>query len=675
MRLRTIFCLAAALLCASLLAACKSQKGADPSGKKVIVLAIDGMDPALLKVFMDQGRMPNFSRLAATGDFKTMRTTIPAQSPVAWASFITSQNPGRTGIFDFIHRQPKDFPFGGSIYLSTSVTREPERGKITLGSWQFATRSAKIINMVAGRPFWDSLTDARIPVRIFRVPSDYPPYPGPAEQFSGMGTPDLLGTYGTFSYYTDNPPENSEDVTGGEIHPTFPKNNLAENFIYGPPNSFRLDQNKPWDEINGKKYYNYRKLKIPFKVYLDADNPVAKVAVSGKEIFLKQGEWSGWVQVEFEVIPHLKHLPGMVKFYLKEIRPDFKLYVSPVEIDPGTPAAPIYSPESYGEALVKDLGLFYTQGMAEDTKALTYGVFNDREYWEQSQQVTADWFRAFRWHLDRFDSGFLFFYFSTLDLGQHMFWRYIDRKNPLYSKTLESGLASPVEKLYQEMDLALGLVLPKLDQDTTLIVISDHGFAPFNRQFNLNSWLLDNGYLFLIDPGRREKTEFFENVDWGRTRAYGLGINGLYLNLQGREGNGVVPPEQADQLLRELKSKLEALVDPKTRKTPVKNAYLSKDVFTGPHLGTVAPDIIIGYRRGYRASWETTLGEFPKEVFADNLDPWSGDHCIDPTEVPATLLTNKKILSQDPALWDIGPTVLKELGVPAPKEFEGRPIF
>ena len=648
--------------------------GAEPgSEKKVIVLGIDGMDPELLTKFMTQGLMPNFQRLLERGgDFKKMQTTIPAQSPVAWASFITSANPGRHGIFDFIHRVPETF----ELYLSTSKTIEPKGGKIRLGTWLFSFKSAQLKNMVGEAPFWKELVKRKIPVIIFRVPSDYPPIPEAGWQMSGMGTPDLLGTYGTFSYYTDNPPENADEITGGEVYPTFPKNNLAQNYLYGPKNPFRLNQKKPFEIIGGEKYYNYRQLKIPFKVYIDPENPVAKIVIQDKEIFLKVGEWSDWVEVKFELIPHLKYLYGMVKFYLKELRPDFKLYVSPINIDPAHPAQPIFEPPEYGEALVRELGLFYTQGMAEDTKARTYDVLNDKEYWRQSQMVTKDWFRALGWHLDHFEQGFLFFYFSTLDLGQHMFWRYIDPKHPLHQKAIEEGdLDHPIETLYQQMDRALGMVLEKVDENTTLIVISDHGFASFRRCFNLNSWLLDNGYLYLIDPSKREETEYFDNVDWGRTRAYGLGINGLYLNLEGREFNGIVPKWQEDMLLRELKEKLEALVDPLTGEHPIKNAYIAKEVFKGRYVGTVAPDIILGFRRGYRASWETTLGKFPKEWFTNNTDPWSGDHCIDPTEVPAVLLANKKILKPDPAIWDIGPTVLKEFGIQIPERMEGKPIF
>ncbi len=647
--------------------------GAGNTGKKVIVLGIDGMDPQMLRKYLAEGKMPNFQKLIAQGDFKELSTTIPPQSPVAWASFITSTNPGRTGIFDFIHRGPKNFP--ADLYLSTSRASEPEGGKLRLGDWLVSLKGGKIENLVSGTPFWNYLAEYGIPATVFRSPSDFPPFSSKANEFSGMGTPDLLGTYGTFSYYTDNPPKNAKDVTGGEVFPTFVKNGAAKNFIHGPNNTFRLDPEKPFEETGGKKIYNYEKLKIPFTVYVDPVNPVAKIVVGDREIFLKQGSWSDWVELKFPLVSKAKSLFGIAKFYLKELRPDFKLYVSPINIDPKNPALPIFNPEAYGEELVGALGRFYTQGISEDTKARTYNVLNDPEYWTQSQMVGADWFRALRFHLDRFKSGFLFFYFSTLDLGQHMFWRFLDPKNPIHEEALKSGLDSPVEKLYQQMDHALGMALEKVDRDTTLIVMSDHGFAPFNRCFNLNSWLLDNGYTYLLDPDKREKTEYFDNVDWGRSRAYGLGINGLYLNLEGREGTGIVKPEQEDWLLKELKRKLEAVVDPQTGEHPIKNAYLAKEVYNGKFVGTVSPDIIIGYRRGYRGSWETTLGKYPKDLLTDNTDPWSGDHCIDPTEVPATLVANKKIRKADPNIMDIGPSVLEEFGLKIPSDMEGKPIF
>jgi predicted AlkP superfamily phosphohydrolase/phosphomutase len=643
------------------------------NSRKVIVLGIDGLDPNLLRSFMDRGMMPHFQRLiSAGGDLREMRTTIPAQSPVAWASFSTCTNPGRHGIFDFIHRQPDTF----ELYLSTSRTYEPQGEKFEIGKWVFSLKSGEIKNLVGERPFWNYLTEAGIPAVIYRTPSNFPPFAGKAWEMSGMGTPDIMGTYGTFSYYTDTPPKNSGKITGGKVFPTFLKNNgIAENYLYGPQNSFRLDEKEPFDEVDGRKHYNYEKLTIPFKVYVDQEHAVAKIVVQDKEIFLQQGEWSGWVEVRFELIPHVKHLSGIVKFYLKEVRPHFKLYVSPININPAHPALPIFNPPEYGEALVKDLGLFYTQGMAEDTKARTYGILDDREYWSQSQMVTADWFRAWRWHLDRFREGFLFFYFSTLDLGQHMFWRYLDHVSPIHEQALKSGLKDPVERLYRQMDEALGMVLQKIDAQTTLIVISDHGFTGFRRCFNLNSWLLDNGYLSLLDPAQREKAEYFENVDWNRTRAYGLGINGLYLNLENREFKGIVRPDQEAGLLTELKRKLEMLIDPKTGEHPLKHAYIAKEVYKGKYVGTFSPDIILGFRRGYRASWETILGGVPKDWFTDNLDPWSGDHCIDPTEVPATLVTTKKIKKSSPAIWDIGPTVLNEFGIKIPENLEGKPIF
>ncbi|MCX5884952.1 MAG: alkaline phosphatase family protein, partial [Proteobacteria bacterium] len=289
---RRAFCKQSAFLIAASLLGTKGFCSSLPSytgkknSKKVIVLGIDGLDPHLLRSFMDEGMMPHFQKLiSAGGDFREMQTTIPAQSPVAWASFSTCTNPGRHGIFDFIHRQPDTF----DLYLSTSRTYEPEGEKLRLGKWMFSMKSGELKNLVGERPFWNYLTEAGIPAAIYRVPSDFPPFSGKAWEMSGMGTPDILGTYGTFSYYTDNPPENSGKVTGGKVYPTFPKNGAAENYLYGPSNSFRLDEKQPFDEVDGEKHYNYEQLKIPIKVYIDREHPVAKIVVHDKEIFLQQG--------------------------------------------------------------------------------------------------------------------------------------------------------------------------------------------------------------------------------------------------------------------------------------------------------------------------------------------------------------------------------------------------
>jgi predicted AlkP superfamily phosphohydrolase/phosphomutase len=273
--------------------------------------------------------------------------------------------------------------------------------------------------------------------------------------------------------------------------------------------------------------------------------------------------------------------------------------------------------------------------------------------------------------LEDFDSGMLFFYFCSLDQNSHMLWWLIDPKHPLYDEGLAQKYGHVLYDIYQKMDEVLGKAMKKVDADTTLIAMSDHGFAPFYRSFNLNTWLKDNGYITLTDD---EKGEFYSNVNWGRTKAYALGLNGLYINQRGREGMGIVDPSSKDALLDEIKAKLLEVRDPETGEQAVLRVYKTKEVYSNPDESMV-PDAIIGYGRGYRASWETAIGSFPKELFTDNLERWSGDHCVAAEEVPGIIVTNKKAKLSDPRLRDMAPTILKEFGVEPPKEMRGRPIF
>jgi predicted AlkP superfamily phosphohydrolase/phosphomutase len=241
------------------------------------------------------------------------------------------------------------------------------------------------------------------------------------------------------------------------------------------------------------------------------------------------------------------------------------------------------------------------------------------------------------------------------------------------------------------MDRAVGQALTRLDADTSLIVLSDHGFAPYHRSFNLNTWLLENGYLALkpgIEPGAAG--DFLVNVDWSRTRAYGIGLNSLYLNLRGREREGIVAAgPQADALLAELRARLLELADSAgreddcrarqdCRRVPAPRVLGRVDRATDAYSGAQlphAPDLVLGYNRGYRAGWSTVLGGFSRAVLEDNLEAWSGDHCMDFTQVPGVLLSSRKITAPAPALTDVAPTILAEFGIAAPKEMTGRPLW
>jgi predicted AlkP superfamily phosphohydrolase/phosphomutase len=301
-------------------------------------------------------------------------------------------------------------------------------------------------------------------------------------------------------------------------------------------------------------------------------------------------------------------------------------------------------------------------------------VLDDKEYLEQARTVLAEHRRAFDAEFVKFQQGLFFFYFSSLDLNAHMMWRLTDPSHPAYDAALATQYGSSLEEFYQQLDQVLGEVLPRVDENTTLLVLSDHGFAPYRRSFNLNTWLLNNGYITLQAGSAPDVNEPFAEVDWARTRAYGLGLNGLYVNLRGREREGIVETAQVDTLLREIRQKLMDIHDAKDNSQVITRVDLASEVYQGQYART-GPDALVGYGRGYRAGWKTILGAFPPDVLEDNANAWSGDHCMDYTLVPGVLLSNRKIDVQNPALTDIAPTILAEFGIAKTTDMQGQSVF
>jgi predicted AlkP superfamily phosphohydrolase/phosphomutase len=619
------------------------------------------MDPKLVSQFLEEGSLPNFQKLIQQGDFKPLQTSMPPLSPVAWSTFITGMDPGGHGIYDFIHRNPKTLE--PELSISKAI---PPSHTISFGKWEIPTSSGRVDLMRKGKAFWQILEEEGIPTVVYRMPANFPPAPSKGKSLSGMGTPDILGTPGTFSLYTAYPPFNAEEISGGRIYTVEIENHKIRAQLRGPKNSFR----KETVSSPGKPERNENPdLIVDFEVYLDPEQAVARISVQDQQFILAQGEWSDWVRIDFQAVPALAEISAIARFYLQEVRPNFRLYVTPLQINPEEPAMPISTPSDWSHQLCEELGYFYTQELPEDTKAFTAGVFTGREFWEQSQFVFRERSRAFDKLLNDFQEGLLFFYYSSLDQGTHMLWHYMDDQHPVHQN--DHLLSSGIRKIYQEIDEDLGKLMDSVDDDTTIIVMSDHGFAPFYWQVNLNSWLAANGWVKLKDPSKRGGFPQFQNVDWTATKAYALGLNGVYLNLKGREPEGIVEPSEYDSLLDQLENELLEMRDPRNDNHPISLVVQSRRDLHGP-LKNQGPDMIIGYSRGYRSSWESPLGEFPRGIFLDNEEVWSGDHCVDYRVVPGVLITNRKIILNEPALYDLTVAVLDEYGIKKLPEMLGK---
>jgi predicted AlkP superfamily phosphohydrolase/phosphomutase len=619
----------------------------------VIILGIDGMDPDLLQGFVERGLMPNFKKLLAEGSFSTLGTSIPPQSPVAWSNFITGADPGVHGVFDFIHRDPETYL---PVFSAAEIT-EPEK-TLTLGNWVIPMSKGQTLLLRKGEAFWQVLDDHDIPYNIFRVPANFPPAESDQKTLAGMGTPDILGTYGIFSFYTDDPLWAESDVSGGEVYLVDVEDDVVHGDIMGPLNSLKKDRPP---------------LTVPFTVVVDPENNAAKFTVDNEEFILQPGEWSDWVRVRFPLMGWFKGVYGVVRFHLRSIEPTFQLYATPINIDPSAPALPISTPPGYASEVAEHVGTYYTQGMPEDTQALAAGALTDREFVSQTQNIMAERWRMLDTVLDDFEEGVLFFYVSTVDQSCHAMWRNVDDNHPAHTDDLE--FEDRFEQLYVEMDSMLAVVQSRMPEDAILMVMSDHGFAPYYKKFHINTWLYQNGYLNLVRPEELGQHPLLGNVFWRRTKAYAIGINSLYINMLGREKRGVVRKgDQYNQLIDEITEKLLAYRDPETGEQTITTVYKNKDIYHGVYAKD-GPDIVIGYNRGYRCSDESALGTLTTEVITPNLGTWTGCHLMDHNLVPGIIVTNRPITVGDPDLKDLPVTILDFYGIPRLEQMTGRVVM
>jgi predicted AlkP superfamily phosphohydrolase/phosphomutase len=589
----------------------------------VIVIGVDGMDPGFVERHWND--LPNLAQLRLRGSFARLETTTPPQSPVAWSTFITGLDPEEHGIFDFVHRDPSTLePFS-----SMDKTEEP-RFHLPFGPYQLPLTSANVTLLRKGKAFWPSLAEHDIPVTIIRIPANYPPLPY-GEALAGMGTPDLRGTQGTFSFYTDDPGQVAGPVDGGVIIKTALTNGRAELSLEGPPNSLRKDR-KPCSAV--------------LIVDVDPDQPFARLALGEETAIVKQGEWSDWIPVEFPLIAHVASARGMVRVFTKQLHPRLELYVSPVNVDPEAPSLPVSAPARFSRAVAAAIGRYPTLGIPEDTAALRQGVFNMDDFLAASRMVLADEQRLLRESLHRFHRGFLFFYFSSIDQNSHILWGQHD------AELLE---------FYRKIDDSIGEVA-RTAPSAEIMIMSDHGFAAFDRAVNLNAWLRDQGLLTMSHSG---------GIDWSRTQAYALGLNGLYLNLAGREKYGIVRPGAEQRaLLASIRTRLLTLRDTGDRIVIETVAPIH-----APDNAAVAPDLIVGYARGYRASWRTALGQTAEPEIEDNVDAWIADHCINAADVPGVLFTTRPIRISDPALKDLPVSILSLFDIAPEPEMHGHSIY
>jgi predicted AlkP superfamily phosphohydrolase/phosphomutase len=677
--------------------------------EKVIVLGFDGVDARYTEQWMNEGKLPNLAKLRAQGTFRPLRPTIPAQTPVSWSTFSTGIDPGRTGIFDFLRRDPKTYL---PVFAAFDETKEPflvgEKNPFVAAAAilvilallaLFFRRTARIvviaiavaasagafvatkkyipstrpgvINRRQGIPFWEAAANAGRKARVVHVPVTFPAHDFPAgEMLSGLGVPDVSGRVGKPFFFTselDFHRSGSNEFSIEVVQLEDNKGRISTK-IQGPPN-----------KLFGTPPY----ISIPMTITVANDRNSITIEESGQTVTLRPGEWSGWTDFVFPFNPLIK-IHGISRFHLITSQPEVKLYLSPINFDPRNlpPGFNISAPAKWAPQLARDHGLYKTLGWQIDTWAISEGFADEQMFWDDMTFTVAQDRKMFDAFLGG-DEELMVQCFEFPDRVGHVFWRLMDPKHPAYNAALHEKWGDALLRSYQLMDAIVGDAMAAADKkNAALIVLSDHGFASFRKSVNYNTWLVMNGYMslktgvqvkdrnveMLFDSG-----QFWENVDWSHTRAYAMGLGEMYINVKGRESQGIVNPgPEYDALKAELKSRLVTMTDMETMEHPVRRVLAREEVYRqfDPNM---IPDLFVTNNDGYRVSWQTSLGGIPKNLIEPNKQVWSGDHCsVDPEIVKGIFFYNRKLATdRAPYIADVYPTVLGLLEVKAPYELDG----
>ncbi len=609
--------------------------------KKVIVIGLDGLEPAIVEAMMERGELPHFARIRDSGFYTRLATTYPAQTPVAWSSFATGTNPGGHGIFDFIRRDPQTYQ------PDLSLSRF-ERPRNVFGR-------PRVINLRRGVPFWQLLTEAGIPCTVLRCPCTFPPDPVSGRMLAGMGVPDLRGSLGTGTFYTQDhsaQPKESEQV----VH--LDAGDRLTTRVIGP----RDTRTKPAADI-------------VCEIRVTADRAAGRLLIetggTPETVELLAGAWSPWVRLKFK-LSMLQAVWGIVRFYLCRLSPALEFYASPLNFDPSAPLFDVSAPGAYARELAERIGPFATLGMAEDHVGLNNERFDEEAYLAQCALVLAERERMTFFELDRSSEGLFFVVFDTPDRVQHMLWRFRDPAHPLFDRDRSGELARGIEEHYRWYDALLAGVLERVDGqggpngNTLLMVLSDHGFGTFRRGLHLNTWLCENG-LMALEGNKKPDAELgdgFAAVDWRRTYAYALGLGGIYLHLKGREREGILEEGgEAERVRRAIEQGLAGLRDAATGQVAVHSVSRREAIYQGAYAAQ-APELLVNCAPGYRVSWQTALGGMPRGLLEDNSRRWSGDHIIDPAAVPGILFLNRAAKQAHADIRDLAPTILSYFGLP-----------
>jgi predicted AlkP superfamily phosphohydrolase/phosphomutase len=531
------------------------------------------------------------------------------------------------------------------------------------------------INNRRGTPFWEEAGKKGIASVVMHVPVTFPAVDyDHGRLLSGLGVTDVRGRVGTPSYYTSDPffaPRNKNEFSVELVRLESNKGTI-ETEIFGPYN--KLFKEPPV-------------IKIPMTLTLAADGGSLAVAPKGSSpVTLKAGEWSPWVVLTFPFNSLVK-MTGIARFHLVATSPEIKLYLSPIHFNPADlpPSVKITAPGNLAKKLADRYGLYKTMGWQIDTWSMSEETIDEKAFLEDVDQTVEPFRKMMNDFLDDPEVRLFVQIYEFPDRVAHCFWRFLDPQHPAYDAAKAAKWAPAVDRTYAQMDAIVGDAMKKLHEGDVLMVLSDHGFATWRRSVNYNTWLVENGFMTLTGNDGKQadlemlfgQGEFWPNVDWSKTKAYAMGLGDIYINLKGREGKGSVAPGAEYEAVREeIKRKLVTLVDPKTGTRAVSRIFTREEAY-GSFDADVIPDLFVTNTAGTRIGWQGSLGVVTKEMFEDNAQIWSGDHCsLDPAVVPGILFANRPLpKGKLPGIADVPATIYNVLGVTPPEKLDGAPLF
>ena len=686
--------------------------GAQAPKRRVVILGFDGVDAGIVERQIAAGRLPNLAAIERQGGFTPLLPPVPAQTPVSWASFSTGLDPGSTRIFDFLKRDPKTLTptfaiaeegekrflfgaanpavFAAAVLLVLGLLPQLFARRWLRGAFlaiglagagaayavvrrDLPEKQPTAVNNRQGTTLWQALAAAGKKAVVVRMPVTFPPDRFEGKLFSGLGVPDLSGRIGRPSFYTSDPffaPKGGNDFSIELVRLDANEGSVATK-ITGPP----------------AKYFGNPEGWIDAKLTLavDADRGGLTVDTSGTRVHLRPGEWSDWVSIAFPANP-LVTLHGMAKFKLVSVAPEIGLYLSPVNFDPRKlpPGFSLSTPDSFARDLVSQVGLFKTMGWAIDTWSIQSGTIDEATFLEDVDSTVAAERKILDTLLADRSVDCAIQYFEFPDRVSHVFWRLRDPQHPAYNAALAQKYGDAVEKAYDTMDAIVGQARAKLSPSDVLIVLSDHGFATWRRSVNYDTWLVQNGYLALKGEAQRKNLDelfshgtFWDSVDWSKSKAYAMGLGEIYINVAGREKEGIVAPgAEYEKVRSELIARLLTLTDAKNGEKAVSRVLRREEAYRKFDANLI-PDLFVLNTAGFRVSWQSSLGVPTENLFEDNTDVWSGDHCsVDPLLVRGIFFASVRLdNTRIPSIMDVDPSVLKLMGVPVPPETDGRAFF